>query len=145
MKSRFFHRVDRCRGMTLFRSDRVTSEIWFCPPGYEIERHSHDNEHIELIPLFGFGRFYRQPSAAQPAETVDVGPLRWFRRHTVPMGWVHWFTVGLRLPLIFVNVSRWRKGVTPTSAAHDFQPAPAGANLASVPHQPRRFRFLSLT
>jgi hypothetical protein len=119
-----FHRYDYCRGLTLWRKGQRNVEAWWCPSGYEIIPHSHPNETIELIPLFGWATFHRQKKVAGewlPAESVVVTPRRWFRKHTVPMGCLHWFTVGRRMPLIFLNVSVWRDGVKPTTAAEDFE------------------------
>ena len=118
-----FYQHESCRGLTLLLWGRWSAELWYCPRGYEIKPHLHPHEDIELVPVFGWAAFHRCPAKGVLPETAVVTPRRWFRRHTVPMGWVHWFTVGRRLPLVFINVARWREGVTPTSAATDFLPA----------------------
>jgi hypothetical protein len=119
LRAAVFHRYDCCRGITLWRWGQFNIEAWWCPRWYEIVPHSHPNEAIELVPLWGHATFYRQ-SPEGVVESVCVDHRRWFRRHTVPMGWRHWFTVGASHPLVFLNLSWWRQGVKPSSAADDF-------------------------
>lgn len=125
-----FHKRDVCRGLTLFRWKQLLVELWICPAGYEIEMHSHPHLDAELIPVWGWCEFFRQPPPVErpngwhvaPPESIACSPRRWFRKHTVPMGWVHWFKVATRSRLIFINIERWQAGHVPTSAAIDFQP-----------------------
>lgn len=43
-----------------------------------------------------------------------------FRKFTVKAGQVHWFTVS-ELPLLFINISTFKRGYKPKSAAVDFK------------------------
>ena len=117
---KLFHTHDRCRGLTLWRWGRLNVELWFCPAGYEIVPHSHPLEDIELVPLFGWCTFIREDALRLVGQRIECSPRRWFRKHSVPAGWVHWFKVGRKVPLVFINVARWKPGVPITSASEDF-------------------------
>ncbi len=115
---KLINRHGPCRGITLFRLFSYNIELWFCPKGYTIEKHSHPKEEIELMFIKGDTTFYRLSSFGEvqyyiPAWT-DI-----FQTFSVKPGQVHWFSVSNK-SLIFINFSRFIDG-KPTSAANDFQ------------------------
>ncbi len=104
-------RVAGCWGLTLWNWGRRI-ELWFCFS--EVPPHRHPGQRVEVMPLFGWGRFCRMDE--EIAEWIEVRPARWGRWFTVPAGWVHWFTVWHR-PMIFLN-----KTYNGQSAAKNFVP-----------------------
>jgi hypothetical protein len=106
-----FHRVSNCFGVTLW-AWRKRVEIWFCFSG--VEPHSHPEQHVDIIPLFGWARFLKQPDRNMDgANFVDIEPRRWLHSFSIEAGWQHWFTIKHR-PLIFLNITQGR------SAAENF-------------------------
>lgn len=110
-----FNKHEGCFGITLFRWVRTNIEIWYCPRGYTIKPHSHNEEDIELIYLFGRTKFFRKIDN----KTESATPTKPFTPFTVPAGCLHWFTVS-SLPLIFINKATFLEGFKPKSAAIDF-------------------------
>lgn len=125
-----FNRYEKCIGLTLLRFWKWNVELWYCPSGYRIKPHSHPNEHIELMYVFGRTTFYRvinwtTPTAFGPfsGETQQSYTPKWYhfgRRFTVRPGIVHWFEVSNK-PLIFINFATFINGHRPTSASIDFK------------------------
>lgn len=116
-----FRRYDVCRGLLLFKFMNRTVELWYCPKGYVIPEHSHPNEDIELMYLFGSTSFYRRrPYGFKLADSLTLEWCDFGRCFSVPAGWSHWFVVG-KLPLVFINFAKWKKGVKPSSASVDFE------------------------
>lgn len=110
-----------CIGIRLWKSKTNFVQLWYCPKGYEIEPHSHDDQHIELMYLFGKTTFYRLPWWARD-ESKDSFTPKWyhiFRTFTVQPHLIHWFKVS-NWPLIFINFATFIDGKKPTSAAIDF-------------------------
>lgn len=93
------HRIKNCFGLTLFRSKQRNVELWACFS--EVPKHTHPGQHSEIIPLFGWSRFYRV-NDDDITELAEITPRRWFHAFTIPAGWKHWFE---GVPLIFLNVS----------------------------------------
>lgn len=123
-----FNRHEKCVGLTLWRFGRRNVEIWYCPRGYEIKPHSHPNERIELMYIFGKTTFFRRKPdynfAGYWLPQEESFKPKWyhiFRCFTVDYGQIHWFKVS-NLPLIFINFSKFWQGYKPTSAAIDFKP-----------------------
>ena len=118
----FIERYGPCRGLKLFRFGRYTLHIWIIPAGYTIPEHSHNNEHIELCLLKGHHTtLFRRANANAPKEQATVTfPKDFLRVFSIPPGYSHGFTVS-QSRLVFLNFARWNKGITPTSAAVDFQ------------------------
>jgi hypothetical protein len=92
------HRLGRCYGLVLWKRPHV--ELWFCWEG--VAEHRHPEQGVEVIPLFGWARFYRRCYPHGASECVAIGPKSWGRAFTVPAGWPHWFEL-LRTPLVFLN------------------------------------------
>ena len=111
-----------CRGISLLRWGNLTMELWFCPPGYRIEEHSHPHEDIELVFLWGEALFKstskRKGNLSQ--SFYATSPHDTLKHFTVESGDVHSFVVS-RKWLVFLNIARWKDGYIPTSAAKDFQ------------------------
>lgn len=114
------HRYEKCIGIPLFKSGRFYVEIWFCPRGYKIKEHSHPNETIELMYLFGKTTFFRREKTNQPEQSFTPKWYHMFRTFSVPYGWFHRFEVS-SMPLIFVNFSKFFLGYEPVSASVDFE------------------------
>jgi len=127
------NRYEKCVGLTLWRFGQHNVELCNCPSDYEIKPHSHDNEHIELMYIFGRTTFWRHgkdtakyikhnnPFVATTYESFSPKWYHIFRKFTVLPKQVHWFKVSNR-PLIFVNFARFLDGHKPTSASIDFHP-----------------------
>lgn len=127
--------IDRhgpCIGLRLFKSKKRFIQLWYCPRNYQVESHSHNDQNIELMYLFGKTTFHRVKDEVTGAGTffethyplVESFTPRWyhiFTRFTVRCAQVHWFSVSY-LPLIFVNFAIFIDGKEPTSAAIDFHP-----------------------
>ena len=111
-------RYERCIGLSLPAIGRWKIEFWFCPANYRIQEHTHDQEDIKLILLFGHEvRFHRRKKSemlgqAHLARWRDIG-----RVFTINAGDAHWFEVS-DYPLIFCNIEHWH--CKPTSACIDF-------------------------
>lgn len=117
-----FNRHERCYGLTLFRAFQWNVEIWVCLPGYEIKPHSHPNEHVELMYLFGRTTFYRiNVNDVNNLFTESFTPCKKniFKTFTISPGTIHWFKVST-WPLVFINFARFLDGHKPVSAAKDF-------------------------
>jgi len=116
---KLINRHKGCWGITLYRWKRKTAEIWFCPPNFQIEEHTHPQEDIELMFLLGDAAFCRRKTpSSQPEELHVVSPWWTFTKFSVKRGYSHWFNTSTRL-LIFINFAKWY--CEPTSAATDFQ------------------------
>ena len=114
------HRYESCIGIPLFKSKHHYVEIWYCPVGYKIKEHSHPNEYVELMYIFGRTTFYRRK---EPYELEQSFRPKWyhiFRTFSVPFGFFHRFEVS-NLPLIFINFSRFFVDCKPVSASVDFK------------------------
>lgn len=114
-----FNKHEGCIGLTLFRAFRFNIEIWFCPKGYSIKPHSHPEEHIELMYIYGRTVFHRI-SDAGIKQFFEPEWYHIFNTFTVARGTIHWFEVSDR-PLIFINIAKFKKGHKPKSAAKDFK------------------------
>jgi len=115
-------RHEQCIGISLPSLGRFKLECWYCPSGYKIKPHSHDNIDIELLFLSGGGTtIHRKEFSELFSESHKLHWLRDFgRRFTIKAGTVHWFNVS-KWPLIFINFEWWKKGIKPTSASIDFK------------------------
>lgn len=105
------HRVGNCFGLTLWRAARRHVELWLCfsavPP------HTHPGLNAEIVPLFGWSKFFRvvETVSADEAfpgcpvlrvEGVAISPRTWLRTFRIPAGWIHWFT---GVPVVFLNLN----------------------------------------
>lgn len=104
------HRHNRCLGLTLFRWGRRQVEIWFCPKGEIIERHSHAKIDSRIILMCGrmFGDI-----------GTRYGHPRKFKSYLIPAGTGHGAKVERRC--IFLNIETWKPRASVTSAAIDFE------------------------
>jgi cupin superfamily acireductone dioxygenase involved in methionine salvage len=110
------NRHRECWGIKLWKWNNFQIELWYCPNGFEIQPHSHDNQDIELTYLWGNAVFFRkfQDGETNSFDTLFAWPGKTF---SIPAGTLHWFTVSNK-PLIFINREQWK--TKPTSAAIDF-------------------------
>ena len=113
---------EQCVGISLPAIGRYKIELWWCPSGYKIIPHSHDNQDIELCFLFGHDTtFYRKKQeelfsdSYTPNWPKDIGKV-----FTISAGTIHWFEVS-KWPLVFINFEKWKPGIKPTSASVDFK------------------------
>ncbi len=93
-------------------------EIVYAPSGYEIKPHTHGNQDIKLMLLFGNNvRFFRK----KPEGNLISFNARFqhiFRVFTINAGDLHYFKVS-KFPLIFLNFEKWY--IKPSSASIDLQ------------------------
>lgn len=111
-----------CVGIKLFSYGQRFVQLWYIPPGYTIEPHSHDDEDIELMYLCGKTVFFKDKGGDPIVVIPERFKPRWyhiFRKFTVKAGTVHWFST-TNTPLIFINFSKFLPGNKPRSAAKDF-------------------------
>jgi hypothetical protein len=105
-----------CKGLLLFKAFGVTIHLWYCPTGYQIQKHNHPNQSIELMFLYGDTVFHKISNGLERSIRVLGISCRCF---TIRPDEVHWADKTKR-PLVFLNFAKWKKGVSPTSASRDF-------------------------
>lgn len=115
---KIFHRHGPCFGITLFKWKHYRIEIWKFPSNYTIEKHSHPNENIEVLYLFGNATFYRIKPENHELVIWKSDYIPKFL--SLPAGYIHWFIVG-KLPLVAINFSRFLNGHESVSACEDFK------------------------
>lgn len=115
---KFFNRHKRCFGFMIYRWNRFTVELWFVPPRFTVDEHSHPNEDIELYHVHGKCDFVRRRGVLHSCDSVSMPSFSMLRHFTVPSGWNHWFSTTDSW-LVFFNVAKWK--VEPTSASVDFK------------------------
>ena len=116
---KLFERHESCVGLRLWKWNQLTVHVWYCPKGYVIEQHSHEDQDIELMFVKGEATFYKLDKNVLKAGIIQ-GWGNPFKLFSIPAGTVHWFEVSNRA-LIFINFARWKVNTTPTSAAVDFK------------------------
>ncbi len=116
---RFINRHDNCIGFRIWKWGRTQYELWFCPRYYNIERHSHDDQDIEIIFLYGSPWFWRQENGVV-TEGWPRFPHNFCDVFSIRAGVLHSFYTG-RLPMIVLSKERWKEGAKMTSAAVDFK------------------------
>jgi hypothetical protein len=112
------------RGLKLFSRGSLRVELWYFPPLFAIEPHTHPNESIEVLYLGPAKvKFYRKKSAMHPVDKFYAKfPWHFAKKLSVPIGVTHWFyVVSSFFPLFAINISQFKKGMKPVSAAEDFQ------------------------
>ena len=112
---------ESCWGISFPAIGRYKVEIWTAPAGYSIRPHSHDNEDIKLMFLYGNNvRFHRKKKGHFLSESFLATWKNIFKVFNIRAGDVHSFDVS-DTRLIFINLEIWKKGVKPTSASTDLQ------------------------
>lgn len=106
-----------CIGIVLWKYKQRFVQLWYCPSGYNITPHSHPKEDVELMYLFGSATFYRKTKNV-PEEFYTPKWFNAFKKFTVPAGTYHWFSVSC-LPLVFINLSKFKEGHKAVSASED--------------------------
>lgn len=116
---KLFHKYESCYIISLPAFGNYKIEFVFAPPGYSIQEHTHNNQDIKLVFLFGNNiRFHRRKRGEFLWESFfakfrDVGHI-----FTINSGDEHNFEVS-NWPLVFMNIEKWH--TTPTSASVDLQ------------------------
>lgn len=113
-----FNKHEECRGITLFKFKQFRAEIWYCPAGYNIVEHSHPQEDVELLYIFGSTIFSRRDLRFE--DKRESAKPKFLRSFSVKHYHSHWFEVG-KYPLVFINFQKFLKGNKPVSAATDFE------------------------
>lgn len=114
-------KYEACRGISFSSFKQWKIEIWYAPRGYEIQPHTHENEDIKLVFLFGHNiRFHRRKKDAFLGQSFlarfeNIGKI-----FTINAGDEHSFTVS-NWPLLFMNIEKWKDGIKPSSASQDLQ------------------------
>lgn len=113
-------RYEKCVGISFPAIGRYKIEIWTAPKGYCIEPHTHNNEDIKLLFLFGHNvTFWRK----RPEDVWQKFKAKFWnigRVFNIRAGDIHSFDVS-NTRLVFLNLEIWKVGVKPTSASEDFQ------------------------
>lgn len=110
------NRHKNCIGIKLWKWNNFQIELWFCPKGFIIEKHSHNEQDIELTYLYGRAIFHRQIEGCA-INSIDTSQANIGQTFSIPAGTLHWFEVSDR-PLVFINREYWK--TKPTSASIDF-------------------------
>lgn len=110
---------EKCIGIVLWKWKQKFIQLWYCPAMYQIKPHSHPEEDIKLMYIFGITVFFRVVN--EQIEYFVPRCYHIFRSFSVKAGVTHWFSPS-PLPLIFISFSTFKKGFTPKSAALDFKP-----------------------
>lgn len=114
-------RHESCIGFSFPSIGRWKIELWFVPKNYTIKPHTHPNQDIKLVFLFGHNiRFHRRKPKELFGESFYATYRNIGRIFTINRNDEHSFDVS-NWPLIFMNIEKWYD-VLPTSAAKDFQP-----------------------
>ncbi len=112
-------RYDKCVGLSFKPRGRRKIEIWFVPRKYEIIPHSHPNQDIKLIFLFGHNiNFYRRKLNALLPDFFRAKFWNIGKSFNIRAGDIHYFKVS-SFPLLFLNIEQWHTDNI-TSAATDF-------------------------
>lgn len=116
---KLIHKHEICWVFSLPAIGKYKIELVYCPPNYAIKPHSHNNQDIKLIYLFGHNtRLFRCESDGTKLVSF-LARIRFTGKvFTIRAGNIHWFTVS-RWPFIFLNCERWK--CKPSSATIDFQ------------------------
>src|SRR5579859_3900335 len=104
-RMKIINRHKSCIGITLFRLFNLNIELWYCPRGFKIEPHSHPEEDIQLMYLFGKTTFYLVHESIGGKRFIP----KWYHFghcFSVPAGFEHWFVVS-KWPLIFINFAKF--------------------------------------
>jgi hypothetical protein len=118
MKS-FIKTFEKCKGISFPAIGRYKVEIWTAPAGYSIKPHTHDNEDIKLIFLWGNNvRFHRRKKGSFISESFFAMWNNIGKMFNIRAGDEHSFDVS-DTRLIFMNIETWKDGVVPTSASED--------------------------
>jgi hypothetical protein len=111
-------RYESCWGLSLPAVGKWKIEFWFAPPGYQIKEHTHDEEDIKLVLLFGHNvKFHRLKKGDSVWQVFFATWHNIGRSFTINAGDAHSFAVS-SWPLIFMNIEHWH--AIPTSACKDF-------------------------
>src|SRR4051812_44127042 len=96
-------RYESCWILSLPAIGKYKIEFVYAPSGYEIAPHTHSNQDIKLMLLFGHNvRFFRQN--AKDGLVNFMARFRHIGRiFTINAGDIHYFKVS-KWPLIFMNI-----------------------------------------
>lgn len=109
-----------CVGFTLYKFFNKRAEIWFIPGNYEIVEHSHPNEDVELMFVFGKTEFYKRNIPTDKITSHRTSFCSWLRCFSVKHDDAHWFRTS-SWPLVFINFQTFLNNHEPVSAAIDFK------------------------
>jgi len=98
----------------------IKVELVWAPKNYEIVEHSHPNQDIELIVLWGKNVYLERTELGKVAPDFYITsmPKSIFKRFSIRAGDTHWFKTS-KTNFLFLNVEFWK--TEPTSAAVDFK------------------------
>lgn len=109
-----------CVGLTLYRVGIHRAECWYIPAWYTIVEHTHPNENVELMFIFGKTNFWRRNLTTGVIKSVETSWRFFARRFSVKYFHSHKFTT-TSWPLVFINFQTFLFDMKPKSAAEDFQ------------------------
>lgn len=112
-------KYEKCRGLSFPSVGKYKIEVWYAPRNYRIRPHTHNNEDIKLMLLFGNNvRFHRQKAGEFLSESYFATLKDIFKVFTINAGDCHSFDVS-NWPLLFLNFEKWK--CNPSSACEDLQ------------------------
>lgn len=117
---KIFNKYECCRGITLFSFGRYRAEIWFIPANYKIVEHSHPEENVELMFIFGRTKFFRRCLRTGRVDWLNTKWNMIGRCFTVKCSDSHWFETN-EWPLVFINFQSFLKPENKKSACEDFK------------------------
>lgn len=114
-----FKQFESCFGLSFPAIGKWKIELWYAPSGYSIREHTHNQEDIKLIFLFGHNvKFHRRKWGAYLGDSFMAKFKHIGKVFTINAGDAHYFEVS-DWPLIFMNIEKWKS--KPTSASQDMQ------------------------
>lgn len=116
----WFKKFEKCYGLSLPAIGRWKVEFWFVMPNYKIPEHSHDNQDIKLVFLFGRYVMFRKRKRCNISGVTYLAslPYSFLKVFNIEAGYLHDFDVS-SWPLVFMNIEHYKEGVKPTSASED--------------------------
>ena len=110
-----------CRGITLYSFKNKRAELWYIPANYKIIEHTHNQEDVELMFVFGKTVFYRRNLETSEVSLATSTWKMFCKCFSVKHFHSHWFSTS-SWPLFFINFQTFLPGNIRKSAAVDFQP-----------------------
>lgn len=109
----FYHHRD-CYGLQLLRLWSWTFTVWWVPRTTKLMPHTHPNQDVTIITLFGLRTTFNRmrPGIADSLVTRQAWPLS---IHYTPCNWVHFANKGSEGkprvgPFIYLSIIHWLDG-----------------------------------
>lgn len=110
---KLYHHRD-CYGLQLLRLWSWTFTVWYVPITTKLLPHTHPDQHVIIIVLFGLRTTFNRirPGIADSLVTRNAWPGS---VHVTPNGWAHFANKGSdgkprRGPFIYLSIIKWLDG-----------------------------------